>query len=57
MPFTTPLTEPTVAIAVLLLDQVPLGDVLVSVTEDPIATYEAPAIEAGFAFTVIDVVL
>jgi hypothetical protein len=56
-PETTPVADPTVAIAGALLDQVPVGDVFESVAEEPTATEDGPLIAAGVALTVKVVVL
>jgi len=50
---TTPVEDPTVATAVLLLDHVPLAVVHVSVVVPaPAHADKVPAIDAGFGFTV-----
>ena len=51
-PVTVPVSEPTLAIAVLLLVQVPPPVVVLSVVDEPAQTDEAPVIGAGPADTV-----
>jgi hypothetical protein len=55
-PLTTPVDEPTVAMAVLLLDHVPPLAVLVSVVEPPTQATAVPPIATGAALTVTTVV-
>jgi hypothetical protein len=52
-PVTIPVPEPTVAIVVLLLLQVPLADALLKVIFKPAQTVDAPDIVPGGAITVI----
>jgi len=56
-PVTMPLEEPTVAIDVLPLLQVPPGVVELNVMLRPIQTDPGPVIAAGSGFTVIVVVV
>ncbi len=57
MPVTTPLPEPTVAMDVLLLLQVPPVDVLDNVEVPPTHTVVPPVMTAGNGLTVIMVVV
>ncbi len=52
-PVTTPVDEPTVAIASLLLNHVPPDVVFESVAVDPTHAFIVPVVAAGLGFTVI----
>ena len=54
-PVTTPVSEPTDTLAVLLL-QVPPVVALVSVTDKPRQTVDGPEMELGMGLTVIGIV-
>lgn len=56
-PATTPLESPMVAAAVLLLNHVPPGTVLVRVDVAPMHTVPGPPIAGGIGLTVITAVM
>jgi hypothetical protein len=55
IPLTTPVEDPTVAMAGLLLTQAPPVVVVLSTVVDPTQTFAGPVIGAGNAFTVTTV--
>jgi hypothetical protein len=57
IPETTPEENPTVALPVLLLLQVPVAGVELNVVNDPTHTAKVPEIDEGSAFTVTTIVV